>query len=280
MRQSWRFVRSQISTPSFGSKPDVSSVSGAKRNSQTTEVRSDVERDDPRRHDEVRLDGQEHRRENRVVVDALPLLFREVPERRPAHPAARRHAAALVVDDHVPAEDAAVPEIVGPAPVVREPGQGRMDGGAVVALLEILEEKFPVGGDVVLDAPRLSSRARRQGANRPSSGSSAWSSGGSGAGARLRKRNPSHSARAAARAAGTPPCRTTARPPCAARRAAFRRARRSRRGTGTGSRPPGGPRVPSQRRVPRWRHTLKNARARPSRPRTAIRLSDPAAART
>ncbi len=225
--------------PSFGSKPAVSSVSGAKRNSQTTRVRSDLERDDPRRHDEVRLDGQEHRREDRVVVDALPLLLRELPERRPAHPAARRHAAALLVDDHVPAEDAAVPEVVGAAPVVREPGEGRMHGGAVVALREVLEEELPVGGDVVLDAPRRfqsreapRSEAAQERLQRLARVADRARAPGSGTGTLPTRTAP-------LRAAGSPPCRTTARRPCAARPAVSRRGRRSRRGTGIGGRPPG-----------------------------------------
>ncbi len=151
---------SQISTPSEGSKPGARASSGAKSHSQTTSRPVHRARDEPRDHDEVGLRRQEEGREDRVVVDALPLLVGEVGEGGAAEAAAHREAAALLVDEHVAAQDSALPEIVGAAAVVRELGERRVDGGTVVALREVLEDELPVGANVVDDAPRGDERAQ------------------------------------------------------------------------------------------------------------------------
>ena len=83
-----------------------------------------------------------------------------------------------------------------PAPVVgREPVELRMDARTVVALGVVLADDLPVGGDLVLDAPRAA-QARRSGTARRAAGRSArWSAQRPASGSRLTNTKPATSSR-------------------------------------------------------------------------------------
>jgi len=122
--QSWRFVRSQKSTASLGSKPGRAIVAGSK----------------PRTHDFVRsarsapwcghhvigMQAQEQRRKDRVVVDAIKVVAVDVADGRPLRFSVRRQAAAGMAQFGVSSEKRSRRQVVAPAVRRRELVELRM----------------------------------------------------------------------------------------------------------------------------------------------------------
>ena len=115
-------------------------------------------RPQPVRHHVVGVEAQQEVREDRIVVDALEVLFGKLADRLRARPPAHRHAAALLGEHHVSPEERALDEIVVARAVGGELRQARMDHRAMEAFRVVLEQELPVGLDVVLDPPPRAER--------------------------------------------------------------------------------------------------------------------------
>jgi len=101
--------------------------------------------------DEVRLQADQHVREDDVVVGPLQIRPLEAGEVGRAALAGGRHSATGPADLHRAAEKRALLEVVRGRPEVAELVQGGVDCGAVVALGIILNDQLPIGGNVVFD---------------------------------------------------------------------------------------------------------------------------------
>ncbi len=186
-------------------------------------------------HHVVGMERDERVREEREVVDGVHVLLVESGDRRAVGgvAVAGAHRLGVLVEGHRAAAPGAGAEDGLAAAVVAERVQLRMDPRAVQALVVVLGDALPVRGDVVDDpagglqlAEPVALEHRRRARRRARRDRGRRRSGRSGAGRRRRRCGP--------RAGRCTPCRSSRPRPCAARRRAIRRGRRTRRGRGTG----------------------------------------------
>lgn len=106
----------------------------------------------------VGMERKKSARKDRVVIDTRALLRREAGEGDGAAPAVARHAPFGVAHPHRPAQDRSFVEIVLGVAVGRQLVKVRMHLRAVITLAVIVEEKLPIGLDLVdalMDRPQL-----------------------------------------------------------------------------------------------------------------------------
>ena len=225
------------------------------------------ERHQPVRHDVVRVQAEQHVREDREVDDRAQLIRGQAAKRHAATVPVERHGRRAVAQRHPAADPRPAGRVVLATARRAHPAQLRVDHRAVIALVVVLGEDLPVRGRVVAvlrdrDQPRWLvrrddlRRARPAAAARPRR--------------RSRRRAPARATRrpasaAAARRRG----RSRAHREIRVRRAARRTARTPRRGRGRRwpSRWPSEPQGSSS--WPRCRQVLANARTTPSWPRVS-----------
>ena len=101
------------------------------------------------RHHVVGVCTDEEVREQPHVQDLPELPAGQAADRRAQRPAAHRHGVGVVHQVHVPAGPAAGRHVVQPALDRRHLAQRRVDLGAVVALVVVLDDQLPVRRDLV-----------------------------------------------------------------------------------------------------------------------------------
>ena len=105
--------------------------------------------DETMNKNEVRLEADQHVREDHVVIGPLQVGTLEPREMGCAALAGGRHSAAGAADLHGPTKERPLLEIVRGRSKVAELIQGGVHGRAVVTLGIVLDDQLPVGGDVV-----------------------------------------------------------------------------------------------------------------------------------
>ena len=148
--QSWRFTRSQKSTASAGSKPGLAISSGWNRKSQSIRRVAGVERPERERHDVIGREAQHEVRVDQLALVAHALLVGEPRERLTRRrPRERERGRAVAMrDTRVPVELAAA-ALLERGDELAELG---MHWATVIALVVVLDDRLPVRVDVVRDA--------------------------------------------------------------------------------------------------------------------------------
>ena len=268
--QSWRLTRSQKSTASEPSKPALVHRLGLEEPLADDLRAARALRPQRVQHHVVRVQRDEAVREDREVQDGARV---DAGDRRPAAVAAveRHRVGVLLGERHRAAAPGARALEVVAGQVVAEAVELGVHAGAVQALGVVLDDRLPVGGDVVVDpraAPQLAGavgvqvldeRADVVGQRRRDAGD-------------VGEHEPAGDLGADRAQAVAGRVEVDAARRCAARSSVRRRTRSSTRGRGTAG-AASCPRPRSASRDARWRQTLKNPRALPSPSPMNSRLS-------